>query len=166
MNKTYFHRLYDYNFWAHRRVWACVVELSDEQFTRPHDYSIGSIHAQVVHTMGAEDLWLSRITGGTKLSLPAPHEYPTREAIRSAWDNVEAAWRAYLDTLTDETLTQAIHYRNLKLEPKESLLCDILMHVANHGTDHRAQTLALLHQLGAKTIEQDVIYYAREIPQL
>lgn len=58
MNATYFRRMIDYTYWAHRQVWGCVLELTDEQFARASDYSIGSVHQQVVRTMGAEWLWL------------------------------------------------------------------------------------------------------------
>ncbi len=61
MNAAHYRRLIDYSYWAHRRVWDCIMKLSDEQFARPSDYSIGSLHAQVVHTMSSEDLWLRRI---------------------------------------------------------------------------------------------------------
>jgi uncharacterized damage-inducible protein DinB len=33
------------------------------------------------------------------------------------------------------------------------------MQVINHSTDHRAQTLAMLHHLGAPTIGQDFLAY-------
>ncbi|MYE25841.1 MAG: hypothetical protein F4X87_01220 [Chloroflexi bacterium] len=36
---------------------------------------------------------------------------------------------------------------------------EILLHIANHGTDHRAQILARLDELGAETIEQDLILH-------
>jgi uncharacterized damage-inducible protein DinB len=35
----------------------------------------------------------------------------------------------------------------------------VLLHVANHGTDHRAQLLRLLHDLGVKTTSQDYIFH-------
>jgi uncharacterized damage-inducible protein DinB len=35
----------------------------------------------------------------------------------------------------------------------------VLLHVANHGTDHRAQLLRALHDFGAPTFDQDLILY-------
>ncbi len=142
------------------------MELSEEQLMQPHDYSIGSIHAQLVHTMSAEWLWLSRIKGTSPSAFPSAEQYPTREAIRARWDEIEADWRAYLDALTDDKLTEITDYNNLSGKPQRTLLAEILMHVANHGTDHRAQTLALLHRVGGRTFEQDVIFYVREKPTL
>jgi uncharacterized damage-inducible protein DinB len=35
----------------------------------------------------------------------------------------------------------------------------ILLHLANHGTDHRATVLQQLHELGAPTCDQDFIMW-------
>jgi uncharacterized damage-inducible protein DinB len=40
----------------------------------------------------------------------------------------------------------------------------VLLHVANHGTDHRAQLLRLLNDLGVRTVAQDDIFYAYDHP--
>jgi len=45
-------------------------------------------------------------------------------------------------------------------EDKDLMLWQVLIHVVNHGTDHRAQILRLLHDLGVKTTSQDYIFYA------
>ncbi|MCE7948301.1 MAG: hypothetical protein DYG88_12830 [Chloroflexi bacterium CFX4] len=37
----------------------------------------------------------------------------------------------------------------------------MLLHLFNHGTDHRAQTLAMLHTLGAETVDQNRIAFLR-----
>ncbi len=37
-----------------------------------------------------------------------------------------------------------------------------MMQVINHSTDHRAQTLAGLHRLGAPTVAQDYVYFVVE----
>ncbi len=165
MNAAYFRRLFDYNYWAHGRVWDCVMQLTGEQFTRPCDYSIGSVHAQVVHTMGAERLWLTRVRGAAIARIPPPEDYPTREMIRVRWDEIEQEWRKYLDGLKDEDLEKQIEYVSITGNTRRvNVLCDSIMQILNHSTDHRAQTLAVIHQLGGKTIEQDLIFYTWEHP--
>jgi uncharacterized damage-inducible protein DinB len=116
--------------------------------------------------MGAEELWLSRINGVSPKGLPAPEAYPTREAIRTHWDKVEAHIRAFLDSVDDAKRAQVVQYNDLSGNPRQAALVDILMHLANHGTDHRSQMLALLHQLGGRTLAQDAIYYTWEKPTL
>jgi uncharacterized damage-inducible protein DinB len=65
--------------------------------------------------------------------------------------------RAYLAELRDERL-----FDKPIVEPEEDtdlILWQVLLHVVNHGTDHRAQILRLLNDLGVKTTSQDYIFY-------
>ncbi len=161
MNAAHYRRLIDYSYWAHRRVWDCLMQLSDEQFTRPSDYSIGSLHAQVVHTMSSEDLWLRRLRNeAPKPAFESPDAYPTRAAIRARWDEVEAEWRAFGETLTDDLLEQTFTFRSITEDKlKTQFIWEGVTQILNHATDHRAQILALIHQVGGATLEQDFIFY-------
>jgi uncharacterized damage-inducible protein DinB len=47
-------------------------------------------------------------------------------------------------------------------EDKDLVVWQVLLHVANHGTDHRAQILRLLNDLGLRTESQDYIFYVYE----
>jgi len=165
MKAVHYRRLFDYNNWAHRRVWDCVTPLTDEQFRRPCDYSIGSLHEQLVHTMGAEWLFLQRVQGISPTSIPEPDRYPTREAIREHWDTIAADWRTYLNGLRDAALDGKLTFTSINGRTQRTMpLWEMLTQILNHSTDHRAQTLALIHQLGGKTLEQDFIFYAWENP--
>jgi uncharacterized damage-inducible protein DinB len=65
--------------------------------------------------------------------------------------------RAYLAGLRDSMLFD----RPIKdpEEDKDLIAWQVLLHVVNHGTDHRAQLLRILHDLGVKTTSQDYIFY-------
>lgn len=158
----YFKTLYGYNQWAHQQMWACVMQLSDEQFTQALDYSVGSIHNQCVHIMSAENMWLKRIQGIEGPGFYAPADYPTREAVREQWDHIRGALNAYLDTLTEAELDRVIEMYTTKGHYYANPVWQILMHLANHGTDHRAQVLAMIHSLEGETAPQDVILFLRQ----
>jgi uncharacterized damage-inducible protein DinB len=65
--------------------------------------------------------------------------------------------RHYLDELRDDMLfDKPIEEPE---EDKDLIVWQVLLHVVNHGTDHRAQLLRLLHDLGVKTTSQDYIFY-------
>lgn len=150
----------DYNYWAHQRVWGCVLKLSDAQFSQPLSYSQGSVQQQLVHMLWAEDVWLSRIVGAPAPTYSAA-DLPTRAEIRAKWDALEAHMRATVSVLDDAALLRGVRYSNSRGEMFEQSVLQILLHVVNHGTDHRAQTLAMMHTLGAETTEQDLIFYLR-----
>lgn len=158
MNAAGLRRLFEYSEWAHRRVWACAETLDDEQYRRPSDYSMGSLHEQLVHTMSAEWIWLSRCKSTSPTAMLNPADFPSRDAVRARWDEIGADLRAYVDRLDDEALRQPVHYQTTKGEPRPpSTPLRILSHMVNHGTDHHGQSLALIHQLGGETVEQDMI---------
>jgi uncharacterized damage-inducible protein DinB len=69
--------------------------------------------------------------------------------------------RAYLADLRDDMLFEKPFADG---EDKDLILWQVLLHVANHGTDHRAQLLRLLHDLGVKTGPQDYIFYVYDNP--
>ncbi len=63
--------------------------------------------------------------------------------------------RDYLGTLRDDMLFE----KPLEGEDKALILWQVLLHVANHGTDHHAQLLRLLNDLEVQTTSQDYIFY-------
>lgn len=85
-----------------------------------------------------------------------PAEFADRKTIRAYWDNVEQNLRDYLAKLQDQMLFEKPFADG---EDKDLVLWQVLLHVVNHGTDHRAQILRLLHDLGVKTTSQDYIFY-------
>lgn len=158
MNAEAFRHLYEYHFSENRKVWESARQLTWEQFTGNVDYSRGSVRDQVVHLIGCDETWFSELQGIEPLDdLPAA-DADDREAIRIHWDNVERRMRRYLIELHDEMLlTRPIR------EPEEDRdlhLWQVLIHVVNHGTDHRAQVLRVLNDLGIDTTYQDYIFYA------
>lgn len=87
----------------------------------------------------------------------APTDFDARPILRARWDNVEQHMRDYLGRLRDEMLFEKPFADE---EDGNLYLWQVLIHVANHGTDHRAQLLRLLNDLGVKTGPQDYIFYA------
>ena len=160
MNTTYFLDLYGYTFWANRRVWGCIEQISEQQFSQELDHSLGSLHAHCLHTMSVESWWIRFLATGT-LAFLAKENYPTRASIRAEWDNVEGYVMAYIASLTASKLEREVHPDFWEDDPPVKLW-QALIQVANHSTDHRAQILAGLNQLGGPTVSQDFLDYLDE----
>jgi uncharacterized damage-inducible protein DinB len=162
MTVDHIRMLYDYNYWAHRLVWGCVMGITDEQFERQLGYSWGSIHAQVVHVMSAEWMWFSRLRGTSPKAMFDPNDYPNRESVLNKWNEIEVDIRDHVSSLSEDYLDGLFTYTTTSGNTYTQPIVPILLHVINHGTDHRAQILAMLNQLGGETVEQDLIFYLRE----
>jgi uncharacterized damage-inducible protein DinB len=157
MDADAFRHFYDYHFTENRKIWnAYITALSQEQFTQNVGYSHGSVRNQIVHLINVDDTWFS---GLRRVESPKPFNLANiddREIIRVHWDSVEQNMRDYLATLRDDMLFEKPFADG---EDKDLILWQVLLHVANHGTDHRAQILRILHDLGVKTTSQDYIFY-------
>lgn len=153
-------QLYEYHFAENRSLWTrYIVGLPQDQFVKPSAYSMGSVRDQLVHLMSVDASWFSGLRGIDMPDMLNPAHFDDRDMLRARWDTIEQEMRAYLATLRDEMLfTKPFVYE----EDRELTIWHALMQVINHGTDHRAQILRLLHDLGVKTGPQDYIFYVYE----
>lgn len=160
VNTDYIRTIFDYNLWAHGQVWDCIMQVSEEQFVQDFDYSIGSIRNHIVHVMSVDQRWLARVAGAALPERLNAADFTTRAAARARWNEIEANSRAVVYSLTDGDLDHVLTYdMSHRGGTKRDAVWQIIAHVVNHGTDHRAQILSLLHRLGAPTVEQDLMFY-------
>ena len=159
MNAEAFRHFYDYHLAQNRKIWdSYVTQISEEQFTQHADYSRGSIQDQILHLISCDTAWFCGLRG---VEIPEdlnPANFNDRESIRAHWDQVEQDMRNYLAELRDDMLFD----KPLEGEDKDLILWQVLLHVVNHGTDHRAQILRALNDLGVNTTYQDYIFYVYE----
>jgi uncharacterized damage-inducible protein DinB len=162
MNANAIRHFYGYHFSENRNLWnQCVESLTFEQLTQQVDYSHGSILNQLVHIMSVDNTWFSPLLGAGIPDALDPQEFTSWEAIRTRWDQVEQEMKGYLANLQDNMLLDKPYTQE---EDKDLILWQVLLHLVNHGTDHRAQVLRILHDLGVKTVSQDYIFYVYDHP--
>lgn len=163
MNADAFRHFCNYHFAENRAIWdGYIVPLTYEQFAQEARYSHGSVRNQIVHLMSVDETWFSELQGIEPSEPLPPADGDDREAIRAHWDRIEQGMREYLAGLQDAMLFD----KPIK-EPEEDrdlIVWQVLLHVVNHGTDHRAQLLRLLNDLGVRTASQDYIFYVYDHP--
>ncbi len=162
MNADAFRHFYEYHFSENRKIWdAYIPQLSQEQFAREVGYSHGSVRNQLVHMANADEDWFCELRGVQVPPRPDPAYFDDRSRLRTRLDEVEHMLRLYLADLRDEMLSEKPFPQG---EDQNLILWQVLLHVVNHGTDHRAQVLRLLNDLGVKTGPQDYIFYVYDHP--
>ena len=152
-------RIYDYGYWANRKLFNVISQLTPEQFTQDVAGSYGSVRNTLVHTLSAEWGWLDRC-GGTPRGGPLkPADYPTTASLLDRWERIERHVRDFLATLNDEDLARPIEFA-IGSGPKHVMrLGDLLHHGANHGVHHRGQVALLLRALGYVPGNFDILFY-------
>ena len=155
-------RLFDYGYWANRKLFAVLVQLAPEQFTQQVAGSYGSIRNTLVHVLSAEWGWLDRCGGAERGPALKPDNYPTVESVVETWSEVEAHMRAFLPTLTDADLAREVEFTIPGRETRLMPVGQLLQHAANHGVHHRAQVALLLRLLGYTPGNLDLLIYDGE----
>ena len=151
--------LYDYGYWANKKLLQVVSQLTPEQFTQAVAGSYGSIRNTLVHVLSAEWGWLSRCGGPARGPALKPTDYPTVESVVQTWTRVEGYVRAFLSRLKDEDMARHAEYMNPRGEKRSMPLGEMMQHAANHGVHHRGQVALLLRLLGHVPGDFDIIYY-------
>lgn len=143
--------LADYYYWANGRILKAAAALSDEQFVAPHPTGGHSLQHILVHTLDAECGWRQGWTGGGDIELTA-EQFPTVASLSERWAAEEKITRAYLASLTDEDLDS---------DYEGFALWTTIVHVFNHGTQHRSEAAILLTDYGHSPDDLDLTYSIR-----
>lgn len=157
--KTVFRHLFEYHFSENKRILELVGKLESKQLHEEVKYSIGSIMNHVQHLVNVDDGWLSDIADLVPL-IDDPKELGL-EALMDFTIEIEKRMFTFLSEQSDEDFFKKPISEG---DDKDLYLWQILFHVVNHGTDHRAQLHRLLHDQGVKTASQDYVFHAYEHP--
>jgi uncharacterized damage-inducible protein DinB len=155
--------LFSYNDWANERILRAAEHLSDEQFITPTSFGYGSLRDILVHTMGAEWMWRKRCQKNiSPPALPKADAFPTLASLRTHWHEEAQHMRAFLATLRDEDMRYLVHYTNTRGAAFKTPLWQALMHVVNHGTQHRSEAALLLTSYGHSPGDIDFVVFLRQ----
>ena len=167
--------VYDYNYWANGRILETCARVSQEQYVAITNY--GCLRAAVVHILDAEYSWLygfkHYFVPSETIKNSSPQEaklwegdteltevdLPTLDALNERWRAEERDMRAYLDSLTEQDMYGLVRYRVPEGFVRERILWHCLLHVVNHGTQHRSEAAAILTRYGQSPGELDFTVY-------
>ncbi|MDA1061624.1 MAG: DinB family protein [Chloroflexi bacterium] len=156
--------LYGYNARAMGRVLDAAEALDAGELLARAPGGGRSVRDALVHIVGTQSGWLSWWDG----SLPAaeayalaldPADYPDLTAIRAQWGSVQARTEAFVGSL-DAGRAAAILEDTLPDGTKFGMaLSSMMLHVANHGTQHRSEVAVQLTAFGHSPGDLDLLYY-------
>lgn len=154
--------LYRYNQWANTRILDTASQLSHEEYmaqgAHPHRY----LHGVLTHILFAEWIWRNRWTGVSPTVRLQPEEFPTLDALKARWQSENAEFQNFLSGLTGERLNCPFQYSSMDGVRFENLLWESMVHVVNHGTQHRSEAAVILTELGRSPGDLDMILFTRK----
>lgn len=158
--------LFEYDRWATGRLLDVAADLTPEQWNAPGGAGHRSIRETFVHLVSVKKRWLAWWDGSMPLAealawTPDLEAYPDLAAVRAYWDGIEGSTFRFLDGLSDEDLERSYHAElPWGLPPTDFTLWWMMLHVANHGTQHRAEIAAMLTGAGHSPGDMDLLFYS------
>jgi uncharacterized damage-inducible protein DinB len=158
---AYLHTLYAYHDWATTHILDTAARLDLPALDAAPLDGLGSLRQILVHALSAEWIWRSRLAGTSPRTMLDPTALPTLAAIRARWEEEMAARRTLIAGLDAAALAEELAYQTTSGTPQRTPRWQILVHLANHGTQHRSEAAALLTALGQSPGDLDMILFFR-----
>src|SRR5438132_12275313 len=136
-----------------RRVLNAAVGIDPAAWSRERVVGERGLGGILVHALGAHVRWRNGWQGRSDKPRPELEPLPAPGDLRDRW---EAEWGAlddYLDDLRDDGLNAI--WDGLPL-------WQTMVHVVNHGTQHRSEAAALLTEAGRSPGDLDFIEFVEE----
>jgi uncharacterized damage-inducible protein DinB len=150
--------LFDYMYWANRRILAAAARLTVAQFTLPSVIAGRDLRATLVHTLDTECSWRLRLQGRPEQEWEKAlvvSDYRNVAALSDHWKRDEAEMREWIARLDDDALARTPDDARAHFP-----LWYYLLHMVTHSQQHRSESAQLLTQLGRSPGDIDFLDYA------
>ncbi len=146
--KAFFHQLFDYNFYCNRMIIELCTESGELPGRSPQLFS---------HILNAHHIWNKRMLEETPdFTVWQGHKQDAWEEIH--YENQRSTFEIITNT---ENFDKRIDYMNSQGETYTNSLQDMLFHIINHSTHHRAQLAAEFREAGLDPLVLDYVFYKR-----
>ncbi len=151
-------QMYEYGVWANKKLLATANALTTEQLHKPFTQFEFTILGSFVHLVSAEWRWYQSWIGAPMEERLTVNDLPTLNAVRAKWEPLWTERHAFIASLLPERLQQPL-VRKLQGKEQSIPLWQALVHVANHGTQHRSEIALMLTDLGHSPGDLDMVWY-------
>ena len=153
--------LFRHNLWANVRILERCAGLTDEQLDATIVGAYGSIRDTLQHIATAERSYFSRISTGQPYRRP---EDAPPLTIAEMTESVRASGSGLIEWVPKVQAGDTMQV-NWEGAPRDVPKTILLTQAINHATEHRAQIMAILTQLGIQPPELDSWSYFDELEQ-
>ena len=149
--KEKFIELFEYNYHFNNKL----IEFISENFQLKPEKTVKLLN----HLINAQQIWNARIKNEGEFEVWQINDWNNISKINT--DNYSKT----LEIIHNESLENSIEYKNSKGQKFINKIEDVLFHVINHSTYHRAQIATDIKNNGIEPINTDYIFYKRKIEE-
>jgi uncharacterized damage-inducible protein DinB len=153
----YLPELVRYHIRVNERILEQSAKLSDLELRRPGTTDNGSAFETLLHMVIVDWSWREFCIGNDDDD-DYPDDWPFADlaTIRSFWDDEHARLLAYAGSLDESAMSEVLGWQS---EGKEwsAPRWEVIAHIVNHGTQHRAEMARYLTECGRSPGDLDLI---------
>ena len=160
-------RMHAYHAWANGRVFGHLRTMPAGTAEREVTSVFPCVRHVLRHVLGADSLWLDVMAGlpreevmARMASVLTAIAAADLAELESRFEDLAARYRAFLaqDGVAERPVV-AVHPGGARLK---TTVAELVRHVGNHGTYHRGNISAMLHQLGHRGVSTDYALFLME----
>ncbi|WP_375326054.1 DinB family protein [Flagellimonas sp. GZD32] len=146
--KSFFHELFDYNFYCNKTIIRQCGTM---------DQVPDNVERLFSHILNAHHIWNHRMLGiPSVLGVWDIHSFVKWEDIH--YENQRTSFEIITNT---DNFEKRLEYENSEGRTFANQMKDILFHVINHSTHHRAQIMVEIRKAGFAPDPLDFVHYKR-----
>jgi uncharacterized damage-inducible protein DinB len=158
----HFREKYAYNEWANQKIIDAAATLSEEDLRRERPgTSYGNLADDLIHLARVQGGWAAVAAGHGFILPPDPPATDIMEFIQRRFAETQAALDEFAAGQTDESLDEKVQ-ASRDGETYEWPRWQIMEHLANHSSHHRAEIGQALYAGGANPGDMDFIYFVNQ----
>jgi uncharacterized damage-inducible protein DinB len=145
--------IFAFDRWATAKVLDAAVGIEEATWSARNAIDERGLGGILIHHLGASQRWRHGLSFSEESPRPEKEPLPTIAGLRASWEREWAAYDAWLATLDDDDV----------LSPDEEIpMWQLLLHVVNHGTQHRSEAAVLLTAAGHSPGDLDLVDFAEQ----
>ena len=145
--------LFAFDRWATAKVLDAAVGIDEATWSARNVIDERGLGGILVHHLGSTQRWRHGLSLSGEGPRPEKEPLPTIEELRASSEREWAAYEAWLVTLDDDAML-SLH--------DEVPMWQLLLHVVNHGTQHRSEAAVLLTAAGHSPGDLDMVDFAEQ----
>lgn len=147
--------IFRHHLWANQTLFEMCAGLTDEQLDASVPGTYGTIRGTLEHIALAERGYFSRTSTGERYHRPEDDPPLTMDVLLASITNTGTDFLAWIDRVDAEDTVMIDWDGTPRPVPKTVILTQVI----NHATEHRAQIMVTLTQLGIEPPELDAWMY-------
>lgn len=160
MNNAEIRLLVGFNRWANRRLLQAAARLDEDRLHAVTWLSHRSVHGVLLHMLETQRFWRQAAQEGYADAKPLA--FPDFAALRTFWEVEDQVLNVFVAGLDEERLRAEVSFRWRQARPRRAVLWTMLMHIVNHGTQHRGELGQYLASIGCPVGGVNFLSYARK----